>query len=216
VLGLVAGDLAKRHHRPTLALSITRAGDGEGEGATAKGSGRSIPALDLHAALGECGDLLSSFGGHRAAAGLRLPAANVEALKQRFNEVVKSHLTEDDLAPVIEFDCAVRGSRATLDLAADLAALEPFGMGNPAPCLKVTDLTVRDWRPTRDGRHVQMTFESCGSGRPNVLRGFWPGAAEQAERLAPGARVEVVGALTVDTFGGGERAQLKVQGLRTA
>ena len=61
VIGIVASRLVERFHRPVILLA---GGDGEW-----KGSGRSIPAFDLHGGLAACSHLLERWGGHRAAAG---------------------------------------------------------------------------------------------------------------------------------------------------
>src|SRR5262249_55473484 len=69
VIGIVASRLVEAFHRPAVLIALA---DGEG-----KGSGRSIPAFDLHAALTECSDLLERFGGHRMAAGVTIRAERV-------------------------------------------------------------------------------------------------------------------------------------------
>ena len=81
VIGIVASRLVDKYHLPTILISI----DGE----AAKGSCRSIPALDLYSALNECSELLLQFGGHHQAAGLTLRAARVESFKKRFLGVVR-------------------------------------------------------------------------------------------------------------------------------
>lgn len=205
VVGLVASRLCQRYNRPALVVSVS--------GDTAKGSGRSTKTVDLHAALTDCADLLTGFGGHHHAAGFSLPAANLEALAERFEAAVRSRMTEDDLVPVIEYDCAIRGRMATLELAQQLAALEPFGHGNPAPTLKLTDIEVASVRVTNDGNHLQLTFRTDTRGQ---LKAFWPQAGQNAERVEVGARVEAVGALTVDSWNGEDRAQFTVSDLRYA
>ncbi|MBI5832837.1 MAG: single-stranded-DNA-specific exonuclease RecJ [Armatimonadetes bacterium] len=205
VVGLVASRLCQRYHRPTLVISIS--------GENAKGSGRSTNVVDLHAALNDCADLLTGFGGHHHAAGFSLPAANIEALCERFDAAVRSRMTEDDLTPVVEYECAVKGRMATLELARQLAALEPFGHGNPAPVLKLTDVEIASVRVTNDGNHLQLSFRTDMRGQ---LKAFWPQAGQNAERVEVGARVEAVGSLAVDSWNGEERAQFTVSDLRYA
>ena len=65
VIGIVASKLVEKFHRPSILFSI----DDDG---MARGSGRSIPGLHLLDALNQCSDLLEAFGGHAAAAGMRL------------------------------------------------------------------------------------------------------------------------------------------------
>ena len=75
VIGIVASRLVERHNRPCLMVAL--------DGDSGRGSGRSIAAFDLHAALAACSEHLSRFGGHRAAAGFEIETREVEAFRQR-------------------------------------------------------------------------------------------------------------------------------------
>ena len=97
VIGIVASRLVDKYHLPTILISI----DGE----AAKGSCRSIPALDLYSALNECSELLLQFGGHHQAAGLTLRAARVESFKKRFLGVVRGRLEPADYQPRLSRRC---------------------------------------------------------------------------------------------------------------
>src|SRR5204863_5596728 len=75
VLGLTAGRIAQRYHRPTLAMTI--------EGDLCIGSGRSIPTINLHEELSNVDDLFLHFGGHEFACGFSLATSNLSALRER-------------------------------------------------------------------------------------------------------------------------------------
>src|SRR4029079_3372575 len=123
-----ASRLVERYHRPVVLIAGT---DGDW-----KGSGRSIPALDLHGALGARSDLLGRWGRHRAAAGLSIAEENVDAFAAAFAEQAATVLGEHDLEPVTSIDDVVaRGADLSLELCAELQRLAPFGLGNPAPIL---------------------------------------------------------------------------------
>src|SRR4051812_4068845 len=131
VIGIVASRLVERYHRPVVLI----AGAGDGEGAW-KGSGRSISTFDLHAALGACSQHLERFGGHRAAAGLSIDPARIDAFADAFGERADAELGAADLAPRTVVDAIVpRGTRLGLDLAEELGRLAPFGLGNPSVTL---------------------------------------------------------------------------------
>lgn len=206
VIGLVAGRLARRHHRPALAVTITEDG--------ARGSGRSPETLDLHAAISECGELLDGYGGHPRAVGFTLPSENVKKLVEKFNEVVRGTLTEDDLIPSLTIECKLKGTALTLDLARELQRLEPYGEGNPEPIFEVDGLRIGRARATRDGKHLQLEFATESNGRSRPLKGFWPRLGAQAERLEEGLPVTVAGTLQVDAWQGREQPQLMVQDLK--
>jgi single-stranded-DNA-specific exonuclease len=154
VIGIVASRLVERHHRPVVVISL----DGEGGG---RGSGRSIPGFDLLAGLEACSEHLSGFGGHRAAAGLELPAENVDAFRAAFAAHASSVLGPEDLRRTERIDAMVGGAGLGLDLAEELERLAPFGMGNPGVRLLVPAARVRDVRTMgQEGKHARFSLHS--------------------------------------------------------
>ncbi|MEA2146520.1 MAG: single-stranded-DNA-specific exonuclease, partial [Solirubrobacteraceae bacterium] len=129
VIGIVASRIVDRTHRPTVLVAL------EGEFGT--GSGRSIPGFDLLGALHAAAGELERYGGHRAAAGLTVRAERVAALREAVQRHAAEMLTEEMLTPVERVDAIVSGAELGLDLADELAALEPCGLGNPKPRLLV-------------------------------------------------------------------------------
>jgi single-stranded-DNA-specific exonuclease len=127
VIGIVASRLVEDLYRPVVMVSV--------DGAIGKGSGRSIPAFDLHAGLTACADLLIRYGGHRAAAGLTVDSARIPELRERFDAVARERLTREDLVPELRVDLEVPLSDANDTLEKLLRHFEPFGIGNPAPLL---------------------------------------------------------------------------------
>jgi single-stranded-DNA-specific exonuclease len=127
VIGIAASRIVEEFGRPTILISL--------DGMEGKGSGRSISAFDLHAALGETRDLLTRYGGHRAAAGLTISRDRVEEFAVRFNAVACRTLDPEDLIPELHVDLEVSLDDVTADLEALLRHLEPCGIGNPAPVL---------------------------------------------------------------------------------
>jgi single-stranded-DNA-specific exonuclease len=127
VIGIAASRIVEEFGRPTILIAL--------DGAEGKGSGRSISAFDLHAALGECRDLLQRYGGHRAAAGLTIARDRVPEFAARFNEVARRWLDPEDLIPELRIDLEVSLDDVTPALEAMLRHLEPCGVGNPAPVL---------------------------------------------------------------------------------
>ncbi len=154
VIGIVASRLAERHHRPAIVISL----DGEGGG---RGSGRSIPGFDLLAGLEACAEHLTTFGGHRAAAGLALEAASLDAFREAFAAHAAAVLGPEDLAKTARIDAMVGGADLGLDLAEELGRLAPFGMGNPGVRLLVPAARVRDVRPMgKEGAHARFNLHS--------------------------------------------------------
>jgi single-stranded-DNA-specific exonuclease len=148
VIGIVASRLVERFNRPVVLIAGT---DGDW-----KGSGRSIPSFDLHAALGACSEHLSRFGGHRAAAGLSIDPAKLGAFAEAFGEAVDAELPEEDLQPRIVVDAVVSGDELTLDLSTELGHLAPFGLGNPGVTLLLPSCDLSDVAQTADGKHLRF------------------------------------------------------------
>jgi single-stranded-DNA-specific exonuclease len=158
VVGIVASRMVERHHRPVVVISLDEEGGG-------RGSGRSIPGFDLHAALEACSEHLETFGGHKAAAGLSIKAADVDAFRAAFAAHANEVLSEEDLRRTERIDAMVGGVGLGLELAEELGQLAPFGMGNPGVRLMVPSARVTDVRTMGDeGKHSRFSLHS-GSHR---------------------------------------------------
>lgn len=205
VIGIVASRLVERYHRPALVLSV--------EGERARGSARSIPALNLVETLGDCADLLIRFGGHAAAAGLELPARRVGELRERFEAAVRARLGPEDLVPVLRLDAEVAFADLALEAVRDLERLEPFGVGNPTPLLLTRRVRVLDVRTIgRDGDHLKFRIEE-GGRRLDALA--WR-KAEGLAHVAPGMVVDLAHTPQVNRWNGREGVQVVVEGMRPA
>jgi single-stranded-DNA-specific exonuclease len=155
VIGIVAARIAERHHRPAVLIAL------EGEEGT--GSGRSIPAFDLLGGLTAAGRHLERYGGHRAAAGLTIARADVDAFRESFTAHAAEVLAPEDLMSECRVDAVVQGDALTLGLAEELERLAPFGQGNPAVSLLVPAALLADPRAMGEGRHVAFTLHAGGA-----------------------------------------------------
>jgi single-stranded-DNA-specific exonuclease len=156
VVGIVASRIVEHHHRPALLIAL------DATAGTATGSGRSIPGFDLLGALHTVAGHLERYGGHRAAAGVTLDAAELPALAEAFEAHAASVLEPDQLMPVERADAVVSGHELGLDLAEQLESLEPCGMSNAAPRLLVAGARFDDVRTMGEGRHARFTVLSGG------------------------------------------------------
>ncbi len=126
VKGIVASRLAGRFRVPAILLTI--------EDGVARGSGRSVGSVDLFRALEACGDVLTRFGGHAAAVGCSLPAERIDEFRARFLAHLDS-LPAEQFAAETLVDAEIRLEDVSVELAAELGLLEPFGHGNRKPLL---------------------------------------------------------------------------------
>lgn len=155
VIGIVASRLVERSGRPVVMIAL----DGE----SGKASGRSIESFDLLAGLTACSEHLLRYGGHRAAAGLEIETARVADFAAAFAAHAEVTLGAEELVAVERVDAVVAGGELGMSLAEELATLAPFGRGNPAVSLMVTDARFADARPMGEGKHVRFTVESGGA-----------------------------------------------------
>jgi single-stranded-DNA-specific exonuclease len=167
VIGIVASRLVEDLYRPVVLVAV--------DGGTGKGSGRSIPAFDLHGGLSACADLLVKYGGHRAAAGLTVDAARIPELAERFDQVAHERLTPDDLVPELRVDLEIPLHEANDGLERLLRHFEPFGLGNPAPLLSTRGVRLGS-APRVIG---QNGLKFWLRGETTELEGVWWGVAHR-------------------------------------
>ena len=136
VIGIVASRLVDEFHRPALLLSV------DAVSKIAQGSGRSIRGLHLFDALAREQGFLLSFGGHAAAAGLKIDAANIDMFKASFQRNVSAMLTENDLIRRLHIDEQISLDQVHLGLCQELDRFEPCGMGNYRPMLAVLNVAI--------------------------------------------------------------------------
>jgi single-stranded-DNA-specific exonuclease len=200
VIGIVASRLVERYHRPVVLIA--------GADGAWKGSGRSVPAFDLHGALGACATHLERFGGHRAAAGLSIRAEAVETFAAAFATHADGVLSEDDLAPATRIDAIVPGPKLTLGLCAELARLAPFGLGNPGVLLLVDDCELADLQTVGDGKHLRFRVRQRGRDAGSAIA-FGQGA--QLDRLRRPGHYDVAFRLQENRWNGVCAPQLVVR-----
>lgn len=130
VVGIVASRLKERYHRPTIVFTQTEDGN-------LKGSARSIAGFHIRDALDEIASshagLITKFGGHAMAAGLSLPEANYASFCSAFDQVVRAHLTEQDLAGSLLTDGELTAQEISQEMAQALKQAGPWGQNFPEP-----------------------------------------------------------------------------------
>jgi len=154
IVGIVAAKLLERYQKPTYVLAI--------EGDTAKGSARSYGDFSAADAIRSADDIITKGGGHKLAAGVTLPSAQVEAFRKRVNDFYRAQKLVDQallLLPRADTDATLEEINEAL--IHEIATLEPFGSGNPQPILRTERLTVYRVRRMGDsGQHVKLTLRT--------------------------------------------------------
>jgi single-stranded-DNA-specific exonuclease len=177
VIGIVAGRLAEKFHRPVVLISLDELGTKPGVG-----SARSVPGFDLHEALTNCTQHLISHGGHAAAAGLKIEAAKLEHFRADFREHAAGVISAEKRIAELRIDAEVGFGELTMQTVSELERLAPFGQSNPRPLLCASGVTLAG-APQKiggGGRHLSLKLVQHGV----ALRGVAFGGGDWAEELA--------------------------------
>lgn len=163
IVGIVAAKLLERYQKPTFVLAE--------HGEEAKGSARSYGDFSAADAIRSADDIITKGGGHKLAAGVTLPTANIAAFRKRVNEFYVQQKLRNQAAlllPVADADALL--NEVNEALIGQFDALEPFGSGNPQPILRTDTLTVFGVRRMGDsGQHVKLTMKDGGVGKIDLV-----------------------------------------------
>lgn len=206
VIGLVASRLKERYHRPALAIALS--------GGIGKGSGRSVPGIDLGAlviAARQAG-VLSLGGGHRMAAGFTVLEDRLPAFRAFLAERLASALPAGLPQPVLTVDAVLRPAGASVALAEALASLGPYGAGHAEPVVALCDaLVVQAARVGSD--HVRLLVRGDEGGAAVKAMGFRCADSALGELLlsSVGRRLHIAGTLRREEWQGRVSAMLTIR-----
>jgi single-stranded-DNA-specific exonuclease len=214
VVGLVAGRIKDRLHRPVIAFA--RAEDG-----TLRGSARSISGVNIRDALDSVATrhpgLIDKFGGHAMAAGMSLPEQHLTKFRAAFAAEIAARIGPESLSGVIHSDGALSAAELSLDTARALRGAGPWGQGFPEPVFD-GDFHILDARIVGD-KHLKMRLKAVdlggvpdSDGIEAIAFGYIGGAAENSG-VRSGARIQLAYRLEVNDYRGVERVQLNCQHL---
>ncbi|MCL2080956.1 MAG: single-stranded-DNA-specific exonuclease RecJ [Oscillospiraceae bacterium] len=201
ITGIMASKLLERYRKPVFLITY--------DGDKAKGTARCPKHMDLTEMLGGCGDTLLGFGGHAAAAGFTLETARIE----EFAEAARNAAASAGQLPREEallIDAIVSPSEINRSNAMEIAALGPFGAGNPEPVLRLDRALIRRVIPLKNGRHLRLEISAGGVSRSVVCFGF------QADGFPyrVGDTVDLAFKLTLNDFRGETSAQMELADIR--
>lgn len=201
IIGIVASKITDIYFKPSILICF--------EGEEGKGSGRSIPGFDLHDAVMNCNTYVERFGGHSMAIGINVKKENFEKFKKEFETYTQnSHI--NDIIPIIKIDREVDIRKINIQDIKDLKLLEPYGEANKMPLFLIKNLKIQAIRTLSEGKHIKLKLgidnyiiDTIGFNMGNI-----------ADKYLIGDKVDVVGSLEINEFGGNENIQINLKDMR--
>jgi len=202
VTGIVASKMAERYKLPVIIISIA---DGVG-----RGSCRSFGSFSIYDALCSCEDILDNYGGHEMAAGITVVKENIDKLRRRVTSCY--HAKTKDAPPsglTVDFEVE-KPELLSLDNIRALERLEPFGNGNPSPCLCMTGAVAAVIKPIGAGKHSRLKIRKSGQMLDCV---FFSVSADDLG-VSEGELVDVAFEPQINDYRGRSNVQLQLLDIR--
>jgi single-stranded-DNA-specific exonuclease len=200
VIGIAASRVGEQYRKPVILITLR-------PDALGRGSARSVPGCDIHAAIKSQAHLLRSFGGHPMAAGLALKSPDVLA---DFRGGISDAL--GDCRPPeksLTVDALVTLPQISMELLRTIQRLAPFGAGNPPVLLGVAGVRIAGESAFGKTRtHARVTIEDESGEQREVI--WWRGATEPS----PAGQFDLAFSLGPDDFKGGDAIQLEWRAAR--
>ncbi|HGG64413.1 MAG TPA: single-stranded-DNA-specific exonuclease RecJ, partial [Rhodobacteraceae bacterium] len=205
VVGIVASRLKEATNRPAIVIGL--------DGDEGKGSGRSISGVDLGASIQRlvAEGLLLKGGGHKMAAGLTVARDQLEPAMARLSELLDKQGAGAAGPADLKLDGILMPGAATVDLIEQLDGAGPFGAGAPAPRFAFPDVEINFAKRVGDS-HLKVTFgDGLGARIEAIAFGAFDGPMGEALLNHGGARFHLAGRLEINTWGGRQRVQLRLE-----
>ncbi len=203
IAGIVAGRVAEHVKCPCIILA-----QAQGQPGMLKGSARSYGNIHLFDLIRNGNDFLTSFGGHKEAAGLSLEEGRLEAFQECMYGIYRQHCQEEPADNDFYYDLEVDGNngevlRKILD---DIQKYGPYGQGNPQPVLFIKGLMLT---PVGSGYYRYMGGHTAVRMSSRELDCISFHDIEQFERIGAPALIDVMGTASVNHYMGNFRYRLE-------
>ncbi|NOE35641.1 MULTISPECIES: single-stranded-DNA-specific exonuclease RecJ [unclassified Ruegeria] len=205
VVGIVASRLKETTNRPAIVIGF--------DGDEGKGSGRSVSGVDLGASIQRltAEGLLVKGGGHKMAAGLTVMRDKLEPAMERLSELLAKQGAGQSGPADLKLDGALMPGAATVDLIEQVEKAGPFGASAPAPRYALPDLQVRFAKRAGE-THLKLSLaDGMGGGLDAIAFGAFDGPMGEKLSNHGGARFHFAGRLEVNTWGGRQSVQLRLE-----
>ncbi len=205
VIGIVASRLKERTNLPALVVAL--------EGDIGKASGRSVPGVDLGAAViaARQSGLLINGGGHPMAAGLTVAKDQLAALRAFLSERLARRMAEIAYRPALGIDAVLQPGAARADLVQRLEEIGPYGVGNPEPRFVLPEAQILGPQVVGEN-HVRCTLLGTDGARLKAIafRALDSALGEVLLRRQ-GLPLHLAGKLRLDNWAGGDAVQFIIE-----
>lgn len=205
VVGIVASRLKEAANRPAVVIGF--------DGDEGKGSGRSVSGVDLGASIHRLASegLLVKGGGHKMAAGLTVMRDKLEPAMERLSALLAKQGAGQSGPADMKLDGTLMPGAATIELIDQIEKAGPFGAGAPAPRYALPDLQVRFAKRVGES-HLKLSLsDGMGGGLDAIAFGAFDGPMGEKLSNHGGARFHFAGRLEVNTWGGRQTVQLRLE-----
>ncbi|HEY6506016.1 MAG TPA: single-stranded-DNA-specific exonuclease RecJ [Chitinophagaceae bacterium] len=202
VVGIVASRLIEHYYRPTIVLTQS--------GEYAAGSARSVPGFNLYEAIHACREHLLGYGGHFAAAGMTLELEQVDAFRNKFEEVVSSTIDPELLIPEVVIDAEISLKDIKWPFYNIMCQMEPFGPENLRPVFIARRVMDTGYSRIVKEQHVRFSVR-----QDNVtITGIGFNMADKFPLLQMKQPVDIVFKIDENEWNGEKSLQLRMIDLR--
>lgn len=204
ILGLIAGAMQERHHKPAIAISL--------ENGLARASARSIPGVNIVNMLREIRDELVEVGGHPMAAGFGFKVENLDSIKKRLFALAKETISETDLIKKIEPECVLPYKLVSDELIDAIDDFRPFGQGNHQPIFEIDSLNVLEVSTVgNQSAHLRLSLSVSIDKKNNLpisIKAIGWRMGRRSGNIKPGDKISVIGKIEHNVWNGNKSIQM--------
>jgi single-stranded-DNA-specific exonuclease len=201
VIGLVAGRLVEKYHKPAIAIAYTAD--------TAKASARSVMGVNIVELIRSIREDLLELGGHPMAAGFSLLPGKIELVKKRLQTRAKELVSDAHLEQTLAIECELPQELISEELLAELERFEPTGRDNEKPVFLIKNVSVLSTQLIGKAKEHLKIMLALESGSTHAAL-FWRGASHFTAVSAE-KKINLVGVLEAQLWNGKTSIQLIVK-----
>lgn len=205
VIGITAARLKEAYNLPAIVIAL--------EGGEGKGSGRSMPGLDLGAAIQRLTreGLLLKGGGHKMAAGLTVARTSLDAAMSRLSQLLVQQGGIAATTSRLHIDGMLMPGAVTLDLVEQLDAAGPYGASAPAPRFAFPSMRIQSVRRIGE-THLRVRFSDGGNTTLDAVAfGAFESDLGTTVAAAQGRCLHLAGRIEINEWAGRRTVQMRLE-----